>query len=371
MEKLLMFIAISVSLLLIIGCTPPMTYKDSDRDGLPDDVEENLGTDPKNPDTDGDGVDDGQEDEDGSDPTTPDRDPVADKLQPYLGSQEYGVISTMGAYTEESGEAMFTWMFANARDRHPSTKWFACVKPIEMPDRFREKYDSGEAIKDRETVDKKADNLYIPFDEDGGISFVLEAKIPGKYVFDICGILDEDYMYQQTFVGENTEVEVEVPNLGLIVVDKGCYEYTLVTAPDSKVKRMDCHWRLQYADGTNYTCGHLYPAQAYEEWTLSDGTESHSLIELIYNKNGESKSYTMLSSVKPSNTIHRSDLWSMGTVGGDGNHGCCGYNRYKGRGEICITVMLPEGDTATVSIGGFNPAHFDYRGDGDAITITN
>ena len=44
---------------------------DDDNDGLDDDVELTLGTDPKNPDTDGDGVPDGQELGDGSDPLDP------------------------------------------------------------------------------------------------------------------------------------------------------------------------------------------------------------------------------------------------------------------------------------------------------------
>jgi len=44
---------------------------DSDGDGLPDDLEEQIGTDPNNPDTDGDGYDDGTEVEAGTDPLDP------------------------------------------------------------------------------------------------------------------------------------------------------------------------------------------------------------------------------------------------------------------------------------------------------------
>lgn len=62
---------------------------DSDGDGLPDDAEDDLGTDPDNPDTDGDGVDDGDEVEVGTDPLDPgdapgdaDGDGIPDPLDP-------------------------------------------------------------------------------------------------------------------------------------------------------------------------------------------------------------------------------------------------------------------------------------------------
>ncbi len=47
------------------------TQTDSDEDGLTDDEEEELGTDPNNPDTDGDGISDGDEVENGTDPLDP------------------------------------------------------------------------------------------------------------------------------------------------------------------------------------------------------------------------------------------------------------------------------------------------------------
>lgn len=50
----------------------PIQDKDQDDDGLTDDVEENIGSDPEQPDTDGDGVDDADEVLDGTDPTDPD-----------------------------------------------------------------------------------------------------------------------------------------------------------------------------------------------------------------------------------------------------------------------------------------------------------
>lgn len=49
---------------------------DSDSDGLPDEYEKRLGTDPSNKDTDGDGVDDGDEIEAGTDPLNPDSVPI-------------------------------------------------------------------------------------------------------------------------------------------------------------------------------------------------------------------------------------------------------------------------------------------------------
>lgn len=79
------------------GTTPdPDTPIDSDGDGVPDDVEAVLGTDPNNADSDGDGVDDGDEDTDGdgltdfqeieagTDPQNPDTDGdgLNDKIDP-------------------------------------------------------------------------------------------------------------------------------------------------------------------------------------------------------------------------------------------------------------------------------------------------
>ena len=55
---------------IIIFENEPLTA-DSDNDGLPDDEEVRIGTDPNNPDTDGDGVMDGQEVSDGTDPLDP------------------------------------------------------------------------------------------------------------------------------------------------------------------------------------------------------------------------------------------------------------------------------------------------------------
>ncbi|WP_243854540.1 YPDG domain-containing protein, partial [Canibacter zhoujuaniae] len=54
--------------------TPDVTDTDDDGDGLTDEEEQALGTDPKNPDTDGDGLTDGQEKELGTNPTNPDTD---------------------------------------------------------------------------------------------------------------------------------------------------------------------------------------------------------------------------------------------------------------------------------------------------------
>ncbi len=49
--------------IMVVNC-----LLDADSDGLNDDIEEEIGTDPNNPDTDGDGVEDGQEVSDGTDP---------------------------------------------------------------------------------------------------------------------------------------------------------------------------------------------------------------------------------------------------------------------------------------------------------------
>lgn len=54
--------------------TAPPSGDDSDGDGLTDDEEASLGTDPNNPDSDGDGISDGDEVDQGTDPNNPDSD---------------------------------------------------------------------------------------------------------------------------------------------------------------------------------------------------------------------------------------------------------------------------------------------------------
>jgi hypothetical protein len=56
------------------GPKPPDAGIDTDGDGVPDDKEEAIGTDPNNPDSDGDGLDDGEELERGANPLNPDTD---------------------------------------------------------------------------------------------------------------------------------------------------------------------------------------------------------------------------------------------------------------------------------------------------------
>ena len=53
---------------------PDEPWEDSDGDGIPDEVEEEIGTDPNESDTDGDGLDDLEELENGTDPTNEDTD---------------------------------------------------------------------------------------------------------------------------------------------------------------------------------------------------------------------------------------------------------------------------------------------------------
>ncbi|WP_052843589.1 Rib/alpha-like domain-containing protein [Corynebacterium epidermidicanis] len=64
------FVSITVTPTPVVAPTPV----DTDGDGLSDDVENAIGTDPKNPDTDGDGLTDGEEIKYGTDPKDPDTD---------------------------------------------------------------------------------------------------------------------------------------------------------------------------------------------------------------------------------------------------------------------------------------------------------
>jgi hypothetical protein len=71
------------------GSKPPDAGLDSDGDGVPDDREAELGTDPNNPDSDGDGLNDGAELINGADPNDPDSDDDG-----FTDGEEVNVIGT-------------------------------------------------------------------------------------------------------------------------------------------------------------------------------------------------------------------------------------------------------------------------------------
>ncbi|MCK5022754.1 MAG: hypothetical protein KAS04_01140, partial [Candidatus Aenigmarchaeota archaeon] len=206
-----LFIIVVISTSGCLG-NPSMSHeKDSDGDGLFDSTELKLGTDPQNADTDGDGMGDGEEVIRKRDPLATDDsgDSAVDHLQPY-GKSIYFVGPTMGAYGED-GIATYVWTFSDQNGYRPSDRKFACVTPTELPDEFWDKYDTREALTGQDWIDKKADNLYIPFDENGVISFSINTyRIQGKYGFKICGILDENYIDENSYAGDGNEVVVEV-----------------------------------------------------------------------------------------------------------------------------------------------------------------
>jgi hypothetical protein len=80
MKQFIFLLFLIVFSSLFIGCSGDegkecaTTFQDSDGDGLSDERERELGTDPNNPDSDGDGLTDGDEVQRGTDPTNPDSD---------------------------------------------------------------------------------------------------------------------------------------------------------------------------------------------------------------------------------------------------------------------------------------------------------
>jgi len=274
-----------------------------------------------------------EEDEDVTSP-----DPVVEHLQPY-GKEYYTVGPTMGAYTEESGEAYFLWTFSDVDGFSPREGKFACVEPTKLPDRFWEKYDSGEAILDRERVDKKARNLYIPF-EDGDISFSLKTRIPGEYSFKICGILDENYTYDDTYPGDGDEITIEVPDQGLIVAEIECKDITVYET----LKYVRCQWKMEFANGSEFNCWENRP---FSDMTSTDGRTGEGIFEILVEK-GTDKEYYLLNA-------------PMRLCGG--SECGCGFGPY-------ITVNVREGETVKLSIIQVNEDYYEYKGDGDPITIT-
>ena len=92
---------------------------DLDGDGLTNEREEELGTDPRNPDTDGDGVNDGAEVEDGSDPLDPgsfadaDRDLVPDTIELADGSDPNDPASFVDSDGGGTADHIETITYAN------------------------------------------------------------------------------------------------------------------------------------------------------------------------------------------------------------------------------------------------------------------
>ncbi len=354
-----------------IGCLEDPTVlhqKDSDGDGFWDSAELELGTDPNNADTDGDGMNDYAEVARGRNPLGPDEsdEPVVGHLQPY-GKSIYSVGPTMGAYGED-GLAMYTWTFSDPNGLKPSERKFACVTPTELPDEFWDKYDTREALMKQDWIDKKADNLYIPFDEDGMISFSINTyRIPGKYGFKVCGILDENYTDEISYAGDGDEISVEVAERGLVVVDKKC----ILLDSTKYSKSFGCYWEMEYANGSDFRCGHLMPPQPYEPLIAADGTEKNALFT-ITKKEGTSEKHTFLMiSSKRGSTINRGDTYTMCDT--YQSCGCCKNHNFKHYAKdingMCANTGLREGDSETWSIG-VNQKHFTYEGDGDPITIT-
>ena len=76
---------------------------DSDGDGVPDLIEEELGTDPLDPDTDGDGITDGDEIGDPNNPIDSDGDGVIDALDPENGGADAGDGDTVGGKVDPDG----------------------------------------------------------------------------------------------------------------------------------------------------------------------------------------------------------------------------------------------------------------------------
>ncbi len=363
-----LFVLLSFALISLSGCFGPSISGslDSDNDGLSDDIEIQTGTDPNDPDSDADGMNDGDEANAGRDPSASDIDnSVADDLQPY-GKPIYSVGPTMGAYGND-GVATYTWTFSDQNGYRPSERKFACVTPTDLPDEFWDKYDTREALMDQDDVDKKADNLYVPFNKDGAISFSLNTyRIQGKYSFKICGILDENYMDEVSYSGDGDEISVEVKEKGLVVVDKQC----ILLEKTEYTESYGCYWEIEHADGSEFKCGHLVPAQPYGEVTRADGTTHNALFEIILEQGGVEDRNAVLSSVRTGSSIHRSDTWTLCDFGMP--CGCCKHPNFKyakDKNGLCIKKTLREGGSETLSIS-VNGNHFIYEGDGDPITVS-
>ena len=364
---LIMFLLIAV--ISVSGCledpytSPPQ--KDSDGDGFWDSAELELGTDPNNPDTDGDGVDDYREVAWGRNPLGPDEadDPVVDKLQPY-GKLIYSVGPTMGAYSED-GLAMFMWTFSDPNGYKPSERKFACVTPTELPDEFWDKYDTREALMEQDDIDKKADNLYIPFDDDGMISFSLNTyRIPGKYGFKICGILDEDYIDEISYAGDGDEVVVEVAEpIEVSGLSREC-EVARVWQKGFDDKCYTAKWHLFDNESDIVPLSEI--GFSYSKITAPDGRTYPGLF-LLAERHTMVEGHPYLPYQHGGYTVYRwpTRLSWCGQFGP--NQGECGYGD---DGILYYSVCVQPWETVTISIFCADEEWFTYSGTGDPIVIT-
>ncbi|UCG53873.1 MAG: hypothetical protein JSV32_04490, partial [Dehalococcoidia bacterium] len=132
-----------------------------------------------------------------------------EQLAPIL-SKVYHVIKKSGSYSQQEGIASFSWEFRDDDGFTPSTEKIVWITPTQLPNKFRERYDSGDAIVNKEQIKKVGDNLNIPFDDQGRINFSLRTRVPGTYAFRIGGILKENYEVEESYSGDGDELVVEV-----------------------------------------------------------------------------------------------------------------------------------------------------------------
>lgn len=135
-------------------------HADSDGDGLRDDEEEDLGTDPNNPDTDGDGISDGDEVANGTDPLTPEPEDPVDTDGDGLTDEEEAELGTDPGKADTDGDGISDGdEVANGTDPltpetpeepQPST-------PEEDPAQEQKQSPEGEADLDAAEVDESDD----------------------------------------------------------------------------------------------------------------------------------------------------------------------------------------------------------------------
>ena len=344
------------------GCLDPSMSipKDSDNDGISDDVETQIGTDPYDPDSDADGMNDGDEVKAGRDPTKSDiNESGVDHLNPY-GKAVYHVGPTMGAYSED-GNATFMWTFEDENGYKPSDRKFVCVTPTNLPDDFWSKFDTREALMNQDHIDKKADNLYIQFDEEGMITFSLKTyKIVGNYSFKICGILDENYTDEKTYAGDGDEITVEVTEtIEIKSLTRECETSGYVQKPSWDAECYVCKWNLFENESDIVNVSDI--GFSYAKLMAPDGREYSGLFLLKEEK-------TVLEG-QSSSSEYITYRWP-GVLQGCGQFGNCGKCGYDDDGILYYTVCLSPGERITISIVKADELWFSYSGSGDPIVIT-
>ncbi|MFC2162679.1 hypothetical protein ACFLRF_03280 [Candidatus Altiarchaeota archaeon] len=308
---------------------------------------------------------DDEHEPDAIDDDDPSKDPlererVAGMLQP-IGKGVYTAGPTKAALGEE-GVAMFSWTFTDEQGFHPSEEKILCVEPVELPRDFWPSYDIRKPLMHQDYIDKKANNLYIPFSYDGSATFNLDtSRIDGEYSFRVCGIFDEDYIDLQAYAGNGDKLTVEVRIPDPVVVESveaNCAPQG-VPGKGFDTKCFVCSWDM--VDDGEVPLLSLSPTRIE-----SPEGKNHSGYFLLVEHFSMVNERPYLPYQHKDYDVYR---WA-GKLSHCGQFGFSGKCGVDDEGVLHYTVCLKPYEIKKIYILEADEETFSYKGDGDGFTLT-